>query len=212
MLRYLFTLILVLPLAWQLTSCGDDEQPLPPYVQGLADLPTNSDGRASTLITDNGEELTLSNPVSGLRRDTTYRLVAAWVRSGTTAELSSYSPILALPVARYAQSDIHTDPLTVMACWKGAHYINLRLALKATATGIHYMAFNQTNYVRNDDGSRTLCAQLIHYQNNDPLYYTRETYLSLSLKPLESLLQTGRDSLRLTVRTFDGDYVKTFAL
>lgn len=212
MTRRLLDLIRVLPLMLLLCACGKDEAPLPPYVQELADLQTDATGRVEALVTDAGEPLTLANMVSGLRPDTTYRVVAAYVRNGTAAQLTSYAPILAPRVARYADHDIHTDPLTVTACWRGANYINLRLALRASVQGVHYLGFHETDYLRHADGSRTMCVRLLHNQNGDPLYYTRETYISLPLEPLHSLLQAGRDSLRLTVTTFTGEYVKTFAL
>lgn len=209
MTKYLLLPLLLLSL---LNACSDDEEALPPYIQGLADLQTDANGRGTVMVTDEGRTLALSNPATGLHADTTYRIVAAYLPDGTAVRLQSYSPILATRVGQYAGAYITTDPLDVTACWKGAEYVNFRLALKASATGTHYFGFHQTDYIRYPNGKRTLCALLLHDQNKDPLYYTRETYLSLPLAPLKNLLTPGRDSIRVTAHTFDGTFVKTFAL
>lgn len=206
--RYL--LLLLIPFLL-LSACSEDEDPLPSYIEGLADLNTNAAGRATSLVTDEGVSLTLSNEVNGLRPDTTYRILAAYLPNGESATLNSYARILAPEVLKYDDEYVITDPISVTSCWRGTNYINLRLEIKGSANSTHYFGFHQTDFVRNSDGSATLCAVLIHDQNDDPLYYTRETYLSLPLQPLSSLLNAGRDSVRLTVKTFEGDYVRTFA-
>lgn len=208
MFRYLTLLLLPLML---LSACSDDETTLPSYVEGLADLTTNAAGRATSLVTDEGETLALSNEVSGLRPDTTYRILAAYLPGEGSAALNSYARILAPEVMKYKDEYVTTDPLSVTSCWRGASYINLRLNITGSATGTHYFGFHETEFRRNADGSATMCVVLIHDQNDDPLYYSRETYLSLPLQPLSSLLTTGRDSVRLSVKTFDGEYVRTFA-
>lgn len=194
-----------------LPSCSDEDDPLPAYVEGLADLQTNSSGRATAMVTDEGEKLVLNNEVGGLCADTTYRILAAYVPKNGSATLNSYARILATEVQKYNPKQVKADPLSVTSCWRGADYINLRLAVKGTAQAVHYFGFHQTGFLRNQDGSATLCALLTHDQNSDPLQYTRETYLSLPLRPLSALLTAGRDSVRLTVKTFDGDFSRTFA-
>jgi len=206
--RYLILLLFSLFL---LPSCSDEDDPLPAYVEGLADLQTNSAGRATDMVTDEGEKLVLKNEVGGLSADTTYRILAVYVPQNGSATLNSYARILAPEVQKYNLKQVKSDPLSVTSCWRGAYYINLRLAVKGTAQTTHYFGFHQTDFLRNKDGSATLCALLIHDQNSDPLQYTRETYLSLPLRPLCSLLTAGRDSVRLTVKTFDGDFSRTFA-
>lgn len=204
-------LIFLLLTCFLLPSCSDEEEPLPAYVEGLADLHTDASGRATIMVTDEGEELYLNNETGGLRADTTYRILAAYALGNGTATLNSYAQILAPEVKKYNSGQVASDPLSVTSCWRGADYINFRLAIKGTAKSVHYFGFHQTGFSRNEDGSATLCTLLIHDQNGDPLQYTRETYLSLPLQPLSSLLTTNRDSIKVIVKMFDGDFSRTFA-
>ncbi len=206
-------LCLALPV---LTACGaDDEAALPAYVQGLADLVTDGSGHAATLTTDDGRTLTLSRSVTGLRPDTAYRVVAVYVPEAEGSDrvrLANYSPILSLPVVQYRPGFLKTEPLGLTACWRGATHINLYLAVKGTPGKTHYFGFALTEVLDNADGSRTLCATLYHNADGDPAYVTRDTYLSLPLTSVSKLLQTGRDSIRLSVNTLSGWWQKTFAV
>lgn len=203
-------LLLLFP-CFLLSACSEDEEALPPYVQGLAELRTDGAGRGATFVPDDGASLSVANAPTGLKADTTYRILAAYLPDAGTVHLTSYAPVLAPEVGKYASGDIVTDPLSVVACWQAGGYVNFRLSLKVSAGKTHYFGFHQTGYVRHADGSRTLEALLIHDQNGDPLYYTREAYLSLPLRPLDGLLQSGRDSVSVSVQTFDGIFMRTFA-
>lgn len=205
--RCLFLLCALLVMA----SCSDNDDYAPAYVQELADLTTDSSGASTNITTDNGELLTLTQAVTGLRPDTTYRILANYIRQGSEAQLAGYAKILAPEVGIFSIENVVTDPLSVTSCWQGSDYINLRIRIKSTSDGTHYFGFHETNYIRHADGKRTMCVMLIHDQNNDPLYYSRETYISLPLRPLSSLLTAGRDSLQLTIHTFDGTIVRTFS-
>lgn len=206
-----FHLYFLFYFSFLLISCSEDEDILPAYTQDLADLQTNEKGYATTLTTDNGTVFSISNEVKGLHSDTTYRILAAYIPSENRAILNSYATILAPNVSKYKTEALSTDPLTVTSCWKGLDYINFRLAIKGSVEKSHYFGFHQTDLITNDNGSQTLCVLLLHNQNDDSLYYTRETYISLPLIPLRSLLTVGRDSIRITVQTFDEPFIRTFA-
>ncbi len=208
-MKYLSTALLTASLLI-LMSCSDDDAPLPSYQISLAELTADATGRAMRIGLDDGEELPLTQTISGLRPDSTYRIQALYTTDGQSLTLHQRASVLAPKVVRIAADRVKTDPVGVVACWQGTHYINLRLNIQGTAQAVHYLGFNQTNYVRHANGTRTLCAELIHGQNNDPLYYTRDTYLSLPLRPLQSLLRTRTDSISLTVNTFDGPRTFTF--
>lgn len=191
------------------TACSNDDNPMPAYQFALADLTTDHSGTATYLNFDDGTTPQLSQAVSKLKADTTYRMQVAYVLNNGKVQLHSYAPILAPQVARY-KSNIAKDPLQVVTCWQTPRYINLQLNIKGTAKGVHYFGFNETDFRTNTDGSHTLLVELIHNQNNDPLYYTRATYLSLPLQPLCTLLHAGTDSLQLTICTFNGKQVYKF--
>lgn len=208
-MRTLLLLLLTLPL---LCACGEEEAAAPPYIENLAELAAGPDGRALTLTPDGDAPRALLNPPGGLKADSTYRVLALYTEEGEAIRLTDYAQVLAARVGKYAAETVRTDAVTVMACWQSGGYINLRLSLRATNRGVHLFGFHQTDYVRNADGSRTLHALLLHNQNNDPLHYAREAYLSLPLRPLGDLLQAGRDSICLTVHTFDGERTYAFRL
>lgn len=209
MIKRLFLLLFAMVL---FGGCSSDDAPLENYVFSLAEFTTNSQGLATSIALDNGETLPLSSTISGLKADTLYRIQALYVVQSTQVVLKDYAYVLAPEVKKHSDPNHPFDPLNVTTYWKSAHYINLRLGVKGTASGKHYFGFHQTNYVFNSDGSRTMKVHLVHNQNNDPLYYTRDTYISLPLRPLNGLLQEGRDSLALSVTTFEGERTYRFAL
>lgn len=195
------------------TSCSNDEEPLEAYQFSLAELSANAQGAAVSMELDNGKILTLRAPLNRLKADSIYRIQALYVvgTDGKTT-IKDMASVLTPKVMKFSEEKRTYDALGVTTCWQGKHYINLRLAVKGSATGVHYFGFNQTDFVTNANGSKTMKVHLVHSQNNDPLYYTRDTYLSLPLRPLADLLQNGRDSLSLSVSTFEGEKNYTFAL
>lgn len=204
-------LILTLTTAFLLLACSNDDSPMPPYQFALVDLPTNSNGIATQVVFDNKETVQLTHPISQLKADTTYRLQATFVMQNEgKVQLYNYQPILAPEVKEYPIGTRLKHPLDVVTLWQTPRYINLQLSIKGTANGVHYFGFAPIEHRTNADGSRTLAVELIHNQNNDPLYYTRTTYLSLPLLPLNTQLRAGIDSVQLTINTFSGHKVYKF--
>lgn len=192
-------------------GCAEDDTALAPYVQTLADVQTDDTGRPAQLLLDNGTERAVCNEAAQLKADTTARAYVLYTEQPDgEAWLASYATILAPQATVYPAEKIVTDPLTLMACWKSGDYVNLHLAMKGTNGNAHYFGFNREETLTNPDGSRTLCVTLLHDQHDDPAYYTRETYLSLPLRPLAATLREGTDSLRLSVNTFTGIARHTF--
>ncbi len=207
--RLAFTLTLA-----AIASCSDDEKTAAPYVEELACLVTNANGRAVSFVSDNGNSYTLSNKVNGLRPDSTYRILALFTRDETnrTVWLTDYAALLAPKAAAYKSKAAIYNPLDVTSAWKGGGYINLRLAIKGTNGGTHYFGFNAVDTTASASGVKTVHVKLIHSQNNDPLYYTRESYICLPLAPFAPAFTAGTDSLSLSVETFSGEKVYRFPL
>jgi hypothetical protein len=58
----------------------------------------------------------------------------------------------------------------------------------------------------NADSTRTMQLLFNHHQGDVPEYYSQRAYISLPLQGLAA------DSVRLTVVTYDGPFVRTFSL
>jgi len=203
---------ILLSLCLLFAACSSDDEPMPSYVESLADLVTNARGEATTLVLDKGETYTLSAAPSGLLADTTYRILALYLPTDDhTASLTNYAQVLAPALYTYSDEVITTDPLQVIACWRGRDYINLRIGIKGSSTGGHRFGFHNAGIAENADSSCTLRIILLHDQNDDPQYFTRNLYISLPLRSLPERLQTGRDSISLSAQTFDGTFQQTFA-
>ena len=185
-------------------ACNDEEAPLPAYVQDLAEIQTDVQGNALTLTLDQGEVLKVGNQVGGLQPDTVIRVRALYQKTDQSAWISSLAPVLTPHLAKFKPEVIITDPVSLTACWRGEHYVNLRLGIRCTAEGKHIFGFHETDCIRHDNGTQTLQAILLHDCNKDPQYYTREAFISLPLRPLEGRLQEGRDTLQLSIRTAKG--------
>lgn len=206
-----FFLFLFATLAF--AACSDDDDTWASYRQDLVCLDTDASGCVTTLTRDDGTILQVSNTISGLQADSTYRALALYVEQteAATAKIYDYATILAPEPVVYSDEVLVTDPLSVVACWEGGNYINLHLALLGTVNVVHYFGFHVQGFVINTDLSYTLHLSLLHDQNDDPLSYTRETYICLPLSSLSSLLRENCDSLALHVNTFDGEETYTFA-
>lgn len=200
-----FTLRLLPTLfAFILSSCEKDEATWTNYEQELACLQTNSTGYIDRLLLDDGNTLYLTNTPAPLRPDTTYRALTLFYRSDQKAWLSDFVTVLAPPVLKYSEEKVKTDPLDVVALWKSGGYVNLRLALHGSNERAHLFGFHRYGLEHHKDGTQTMNVLLIHDQNKDPLYYTRETFLSLPYRTLIPVLKEGRDSVCLIIHTFKG--------
>lgn len=196
-----------------LSACSDDASPMPSYREDLVCLLTDASGVIGEMRCDDGQTYHVSNVKGGLRPDSTYRALALFTHeAGSDAVwLTDYAALLAPQPHRF-QGSVRRDPLSVVACWKSGGYVNLRLQVKGSNGVAHYFGFHEADVRKNPAGGNTVCIQLVHNQNNDPLYYSRETYLSLPLDRYDALHASTADSIELTVATFSGDYVNRFAL
>ncbi len=209
-MKRLLPLFLALLAGLPFAACKDDDEPLPSYVLSLAEITADASGTATSVTFDDGSSYALAQSIGGLKADSTYRIQAMYLVQGTTAVLSQYAQVLAPPLAIYPEEKVKRDPVELISVWCGGNYINLRLNIKGTALGLHYFGFNQTDIVQHADGTRTLQAELLHDQNGDSLYYSRNAYLSLPLRPLSGQLRSGTDSVSLSIPTFKGCETYTF--
>ena len=195
------------------SSCQKEESALPSYREDLVCLLTDASGCVKQLQQDDGQRLDVSNKVAGLRPDSTYRALALYTlqADANKAWLTDYAAILA-PQAKVYKNHVVCNPLSVVACWESGDYINLRLQIKGTNQGTHYFGFHEESVSPNAAGGSTVHIQLIHDQNNDPLYYTRETYLSLPLENYKQKYTSTHDSVGISAETFTGEAKWCFPL
>ena len=208
------SLLCILVLAMSVvTSCSDDDDKLPSYQFSLADVVTNSEGTAQSVTFDDGKSYRLASALHGLRKDTIYRMQIAYLLDNyNLVQLGSLSQMLAPSLETYPADKVVEDPINVLTYWQTKRYINFRLSVKGTATGKQMFGFHRAECRQNADGSRTLVVKLLHSQNGDPLYYSRELYLSLPLRDLSDELTPDKDSICVMIETFGGKQIHTFPL
>ena len=188
-------------------------------IADFAELRANSQKRGVSFMNDEGVNYVLEKAI-----------VASWIKTAdSTYRTSIYYNKVAEGVARpVACALIPTvkaknasefprqpqDPLGVESCWvtKNGKYINLGLLLKngRNSEGVettHAISLALDEMHLNDDNTYTAYYRLLHDKQDAPEYYTNRNYVSILLPT------TNRpDSVRLTVRTYEGDWVKTLKI
>lgn len=183
-------LILISSFLIMFSSCNDeDEAPYPSIVTELADGITNASGTMYKIVLDDDTEYSLTNPLTGLKQSTIYRVLAGYTIANDEAELRSLSNVTVL---RDSTSRATSDPIGVVSLWRTRRYINLHLCPK-TKGGRQYWGF----IVENIEG-RHACLRLHHRQNDDPTAYSTDVYASLPLELVDA------DQFTIRIETFDG--------
>lgn len=176
-----------------------------------------ADKQVSRVMTDDDDELTLTAPYMAewiKRPDTTYRAVLYYNKVENGAEPLKLSRITTLTLRRDS-SDVekwNPDPVGIETAWVGRNrrYLNMGLILKIGATDKdatpQIVSMLDGGVTINADSTRTVELLFNHYQGDVPEYYSQRAYISLPLQGIEA------DSVRLTVVTYDGPFVRTFPL
>lgn len=199
---HLFYILLML--SSLLISCEDDGATMPPYRQDLAELRTTPDGVATTLWLDDGSSHQLLTPIHQLTADSVYRVFAAYTE--TTEGLSlTHCQLVHAPFAKvYPENQLVRNPLSVVAAWKTARYVNLQLHFKSKFDARHAIGFHHEKTTVHPDGKTTIGLTLVHNDNNTEQLYTRETYVSC---PLYNF--AASDTVTISITTFEGDVTYT---
>ena len=208
--------------AFLLFSCETDsyEKGEGPYSQmqgDFAELTVNSQKQGVSFLTDEGEEFTLTSPATSSwiqRPDTVYRAIVYFnkVASGMAEAVAMGQMGVLRPVEHWRFKEQPQDPLGVESVWltRNGKYINMGLLLKngrvEDSEGVHAMALCRDTVLLNPDQTRTAYYRLLHSQGDAPEYYTNRRYVSILLP------QDRPDSVRLSIRTYNGTLEKQFAL
>ncbi len=185
----------------------------------FAELYVNGQKEGVSFVTDDGDSYNLQKPVYASwiqTADSVYRATIYYnkVAEGTASvvSLSSLPTIRPHDVAKFKTQP--QDPLGIESCWisKNGKYLNLGLLLKNGRDsngreGTHTLSIALDETHKNDDNTYTAYYRLLHDQGSAPEYYTNRRYICVLL-PTSS----RPDSVRLTVNTYDGTYVKTLKL
>ena len=183
----------------------------------FAEVTVNSQKQGVSFLTDEGEEFTLTSPATSSwiqRPDTVYRAIVYFnkVASGMAEAVAMGQMGVLRPVEHWRFKEQPQDPLGVESVWltRNGKYINMGLLLKngrvEDSEGVHAMALCRDTVLLNPDQTRTAYYRLLHSQGDAPEYYTNRRYVSILLP------QDRPDSVRLSIRTYNGTLEKQFAL
>ena len=188
-----------------LSACSDDEQPLPAYVQTLADLEVGNPASRQTLILEGGERCGLLNMLSGVRPDTMLRVFAVYTSHPDEGGLRLHAcePIFSpMPKVMRETDTLRTDPVKLISVWKTQHrWVNLRVDIPMGGQAQHVCGFVQEWRA---DTQPKLRLTLYHDQGGDGQQYTTRTYMSIPIRHYADSLVVGIDSLEVCVNTPSG--------
>lgn len=178
---------------------------------------SNSSKAIDYVVTDEGEQLTLTAPFTSkaiTTPDSIYRMAIYYnkVESGK-AELVSLGLIPTMGIADADEfENLATDPVKLESAWvsKSGKYVNLALLLKVGKIDADVerqsLGMVRIENRTNDDGTTTAILRLHHNQGGVPEYYSQKYYVSLLTKQIDA------DSLCLRVNTYGGEVEKRLRL
>ena len=183
----------------------------------FVEAPVGSDGLLSSVLTDDGDSLLLTQPYLPqwqAKADTTYRALLYYNKVEARAEVVSCSLV---PTAGILPTDslkkpMMTDPGRLESVWMSRHhrYLNVGMYLKIGQTddsdALHHLGIVADSIARRPDGKTVLCLRLYHDQGGMPEYYSQRTFFSIPLQGITT------DSLQLGINTYSGHVVRHFAL
>ena len=199
--RYFF----LFPLFCMLLSCTQDsyEKGEGRYSQmrgDFAEMHINSDKKAFSITTDDGDEFPLKE-----------QFASQWIDTPDTVSAGQV-PCAHVKSQEEFEGEVRTDPVKFESIWlsKSGKYVNLSLQLKVgqtdDETAKHQLGFLSDGLTVNPDGSRTLHVFLSHDQGNVPEYYTVQAYVSIPTSQLKA------DSVCFRVNTYSGIVEKTLSV
>lgn len=209
------------------------------YCADMTILPTDKE-KTDKGILDDDRTIILAKPISTAPLKKEYkqfihndsiRMMLFYNKSAESATTVEGTALSFIPVfqPKVALSDTikteqKTDPVNFISAWKSKNgkYYNLNLSVKTGVAdeqkshilGIVCDSVSQASLSAADDSSSkktTLHIRLTHNQNNMPLYYTTELYLSLTRDQLLSILEhygikpSSDIEVIFTLNTFKGE-------
>lgn len=211
-MRKLLTNILCVACVVCWVACSDDHDgdDIPSYVTDFLVASTGADGKVASVRFDDGTTCNVASQQVDLeKKDTLFRCLATYTYDkDKNFKLYNLQPIFSQKP--YPATSIYViidgkpyqdvsllprDPMKVISMWKSGGYLNLHLGLMTTGNGYHQYAFCEDS-----PGHYSLLHQR---PLNDGSAYTEHIYLSMPIPQ-------GLDTFTFTVKTYDGDYTRTF--
>ena len=188
-------------------------------IADFSEMRSDANKRGVSFETDEGVNYILNKAYTSswiTKGDSTYRTAIYCNKVGEgIASLMSVSNILTIVPKNASSVRKQTqDPVGVESYWisKQGKYFNVGLLLKNGRDengreGVHGLAIMNDGIHENDDHTKTAYYRLLHDKGNVPEYYTNRSFISILLP------NTNRpDSVRLTIRTYEGDVSKTLKI
>lgn len=179
----------------------------------LVEAYVDNDKHVSHVVTDQGERLMLTSPLTAQwieTPDTMYRALLYYdqVEEGK-AEPRSFGWVGVLTPRDSIKGGMKSDPLYTESMWvaKNHKYLNLRLRLLTGSTDDE-KARHSIGLMKDAASSTPGHARMVlyHDQGGMPEYYSMVTYASI---PLDSI---KADTLTIVVKTYNGEVNRTFKL
>lgn len=178
----------------------------------FAEAYINSNMLATKIITDDGDELTLTKPFKAgwmSTADTTYRCMLYYNKVENRAEVLSMSQVPCLTVHPLSEFEVPlvTDPVTFESTWlsKNGRYLNVSILLKTGVTNdtsaIQSLGFVSDTIITHPDNKKIRHIIMHHDQGNVPEYYSTQIYMSIPTERIDA------DSVRISINSYDGEVV-----
>ena len=209
-------------LTFLLFSCETDsyEKGQGKYSLTMADMgevTVNGSKEVVAFTTDDGDSYRLTVPTSVQwiqTADTTYRAIIYYnkVENGQAESMGLTSVPTMIPKEHWRYKELTQDPVGFESAWlaKSKKYINLGLLFKSGYVDDtmmpHIVSIAQDTLLVNADQTRTVYYRFLHGQNDTPQYFTNRHYLSILLP------QERPDTVHLSINTYGGEFIRTFAV
>lgn len=176
----------------------------------FAEAIVNSSKQVTGIITDDGDEFTLTAPYTAkwvTTADTTYRCMLYYNKIGDKAEVLSMGQVPCVGVTPLSKFDrrLVTDPVKFESTWmsKSGRYLNLSLLLKTgitdDSTAVQSLAIVSDTVITQPDNKRIRHLILHHDQANVPEYYSTQVYISIPTQRIDA------DSVRISINSYSGE-------
>lgn len=181
----------------------------------MAELHTVAKNKADYAITDQGERLTLTPPLTcnwANTPDSIYRAMLYYTQTPQHTQGVMAVNVWVMHPAE-TQNQVPTDPVKLESCWlsHNKRYLNLRMGIMTgkpeDADSKQKIGVIRRKTDTSATGQKTISLQLLHAQNNVPAYYTTTVYISIPITQYQS-----GDTIRMSVNTYQGIVEKAFAL
>ncbi len=204
-LRFLSLLLFVIG---TYVSCSEDESDsYPSLITEMAMVKVDA-SKHGTMLTDAGVAYRVSNELTALRAKSLSRALCGYVlNEDGSVKLYSYQGVRILQDYTKKIEEQKRDPVAFVSSWRGGSFVNLHLLPKTQGQlSTHVWGFIEDGKYGNSAGGTTYQLSLQHDQGKDPLAYSNDLYLSLSLDSIDEKF-SNKDSIELTIKTFES--VKT---